>query len=153
MGGHFNVVLDAEGKIDGLALYPQKYKNFAFCINSCESLDINFKCSPFIWWNERTDEECIFKSLDRLLINQEFSNKFENIEVDYLAKTESNHSLLLLTCGNQEEQTIRPFMFLMFWVGIDGFKVVEQTAWDDIYIRRSLYKLKILNEDDKNTTN
>lgn len=72
VGWDFNVILNDEENIGGLPVYPQEYEDFAFCVNSCELFDINFKGSPFIWWNGRADSECIFKRLYRLMINQFF---------------------------------------------------------------------------------
>lgn len=42
VGGDFNVILGAEEKIEGLPVYPNEYEDFAFCINSCDLLDIIF---------------------------------------------------------------------------------------------------------------
>lgn len=53
VGGDFNVILDAEEKIGDLPVYPNEVEDFAFCINSCELMNINFKGSPFTWWNSR----------------------------------------------------------------------------------------------------
>lgn len=43
----FNVIMDAEEKIEGLPIYRNEVEDFAFYINSCDPMDINFKCSPF----------------------------------------------------------------------------------------------------------
>ncbi|XP_060170567.1 uncharacterized protein LOC132601499 [Lycium barbarum] len=60
LGGDFNVIMNEDERIGGLLLYPQEYEDFTFCINSCELSEISFKCSPFTWWNGRTNKECIF---------------------------------------------------------------------------------------------
>ncbi|KAH0695912.1 hypothetical protein KY289_013394 [Solanum tuberosum] len=89
--GDFNVISIDEEKIGGLHFYPQEYEDFAFCVNSCELFDINFKGSPFTWWNGRDDVECIFKRLDRLMINQFFLGLYGNVELEHLARTWSDH--------------------------------------------------------------
>ncbi|KAK4726927.1 hypothetical protein R3W88_031844 [Solanum pinnatisectum] len=63
-------------KIRGLPVYPQEYEDFAFCVNSCDLLDINFKGSPYTWWNGRIDQECIFKRLDRFFVNSNLLRTF-----------------------------------------------------------------------------
>ncbi|KAG5631193.1 hypothetical protein H5410_002910 [Solanum commersonii] len=65
VGGNFNVIINDEEKIGGLPVYPQEYEEFDICVNSCDLVDINFKGSPFTWWNGRADRDCIFKRLDR----------------------------------------------------------------------------------------
>lgn len=49
VAGDFNVIMSDEEKIGGLPVYPNEYEDFAFCINSYELIDINFKGSPFTW--------------------------------------------------------------------------------------------------------
>lgn len=44
-------------------------EDFAFCVNSCELVDLKFNVSPFTWWNGRDNEECIFKRLNIILVN------------------------------------------------------------------------------------
>lgn len=74
MGGwrRINVILSDEEKIWGLPVFPHEYEDFSFYINSCELYDISFTDSPFTWWNDRFDEEFIFKILDRVISNQDF---------------------------------------------------------------------------------
>lgn len=71
-GRDFNVIISDEEKIGGLQLYPQEYEEFSFYMNSFELMDINFKHSIFTWWNGRIDKECIFKRLNRLMVNHWF---------------------------------------------------------------------------------
>ena len=49
--GDFNVILSEEEKIGVLSLYPNKYEDFAFCVNSCDLVYVSFKWNPFTWWN------------------------------------------------------------------------------------------------------
>ncbi|KAH0696401.1 hypothetical protein KY290_013768 [Solanum tuberosum] len=59
-----------EEKIGGLHVYPNEYEDFAFCVNSCDLVEVSFKGNPFTWWNGRIDDQCIFKRLDRYMMNQ-----------------------------------------------------------------------------------
>lgn len=143
VGGDFNVILDAEEKIGGLPLYPQEYEDFEFCANSCGLIDIKFKGSPFTWWNGRADAKCIFKRLDRLLINHEFLGAVGKAELEHLARTGSDHALLLLSCSGLEEKPNRPFRFLKMWLDTEGFMEVVQNAWhsvanEDVFINLKL---------------
>lgn len=69
IGGDFNIIISCEKKIVGLPVYPQECKDFAFYDNSCDLVDVKFKGSPFTWWSGWTDNECIFRILDRILVN------------------------------------------------------------------------------------
>ncbi|XP_059302272.1 uncharacterized protein LOC132054245 [Lycium ferocissimum] len=87
IGVDFNVILNEEEKIGGLPVLPNEYEDFAFCLNSCELIKAGFKGSPFAWWNERFDGQCIFKRLDRKLVNNLLLQWFDFIEVDHLSRT------------------------------------------------------------------
>ncbi|KAG5580813.1 hypothetical protein H5410_051440 [Solanum commersonii] len=77
-----------EEKIGGLPVYPQEYEDFSFCINSCE----------LGGWNGRIDSECIFKRLDRVVVNQSLQELMGRVDLQHLARTRSDHAPLLMTC-------------------------------------------------------
>ncbi|WMV33526.1 hypothetical protein MTR67_026911 [Solanum verrucosum] len=129
VGGDFNVIMSDEEKIEDLPVYPQAYEDFAFCMNSCELLDINVKSSPFTWWNGKIDGECIFKKLDRIMVNQSFIDFSGNIEMEHLERTGSDHAPILLTCGGQSSYVRKPFRFLKFWVEKEGFLETVTDSW------------------------
>lgn len=54
----------------GLPINPNDSEDFAMCINSSKFFDVGFKDNPFTWWNDRTNGECFFERLDRVLTNQ-----------------------------------------------------------------------------------
>ncbi|XP_016505750.1 uncharacterized protein LOC107823577 [Nicotiana tabacum] len=125
--GDFNVILSEEEKIGGLPVLHPEYEDFDFCINSCELFGLGYKGSPFTWWNGRANAKCIFKHLDMIFVNQPFQNLFPSIEVEHLIRTGSDHAPLLMNCGKNAPQFVRPFRFLNFWAKHDIFKdVVRQ---------------------------
>lgn len=78
IGGDFNVVLNSEEEIGGLPVTELDCEDFERCISSCDLLEVNFKSSPFTWWNGRAGADCIFESLDRILINQQIQGLFNH---------------------------------------------------------------------------
>ncbi|KAK4737422.1 hypothetical protein R3W88_001119 [Solanum pinnatisectum] len=78
--------MNDEEKIGGLPIYPTEYNDFAFSINSCDHFYINFKGSPFTWWNGRIDDAYIFKRLDRIVLNQAFLGLLGCVEWDHQAR-------------------------------------------------------------------
>ncbi|XP_016464180.1 uncharacterized protein LOC107787164 [Nicotiana tabacum] len=127
--GDFNVVLGEEEKIGGLPVYPLEYEDFAFCVNSCGLFDLGYKGSPFTWWNGRSNEECIFKRLDRILVNMTFQSLFPTIEVEHLIRTGSDHAPLLMSCGEEAMKVVKPFKFLNFWAKHETFLYVLKHNW------------------------
>ncbi|XP_059292598.1 uncharacterized protein LOC132046072 [Lycium ferocissimum] len=128
-GGDFNVVLNEEEKIGGIPVLAQDIEDFAFCINSCELEEIQFKGSPFTWWNGRASNDCIFERLDRMLVNTELQSWFSHMEVEHLARTGSDHAPLLCTYGEDTQNQYRPFKFLKFWVEHESFLDTVQQNW------------------------
>ncbi|KAG5619746.1 hypothetical protein H5410_004964, partial [Solanum commersonii] len=97
VGGAFNAIIGEEEKIGGLSVYLQGYEDFDLCINSCELNDLQFSGSPFTWWNSRANEDCVFKRLARVVVNQALQDMLSNMEVMHLARAGSDHAPLLLT--------------------------------------------------------
>nr|XP_009760649.1 PREDICTED: uncharacterized protein LOC104212974 [Nicotiana sylvestris] len=98
VGGDFNVILHEE-KIGGLPVHPP---------------DQGYKRSPFTWWNGRSNVACIFKRLDKIFANLPFQNILPTIEVEHLIRTGSDHGLLLMTCGEQITNFVKPFRGSIF---------------------------------------
>ncbi|XP_075091528.1 uncharacterized protein LOC142171734 [Nicotiana tabacum] len=130
IGGDFNVVLDE--KMGGLPVYPSEYEGFAFCVNFCGLFDQIFKGSPFTWWNGRTNDKCIFKRLDRIMVNLPFQNMLPTIEAEHLIRNGSHHTPLFITCGEHTTNIVKPFKILNFWTKHATFKdLVKQNCEAD----------------------
>ncbi|XP_060182252.1 uncharacterized protein LOC132611912 [Lycium barbarum] len=146
IGGDFNVVLNDEEKIGGNPVQPQDIEDFAFCINSCELEEVNFKGSPFTWWNGRADATCIFERLDRMLVNSLLLDNFGHIEVEHLARTSSDHAPLMCIYGDKHQNLVRPFKFLSFWIEHATFLDTVREVFGDIFkqliIREEIVRLK-----------
>ncbi|WMV55804.1 hypothetical protein MTR67_049189, partial [Solanum verrucosum] len=115
-------------KIGGLPIYPNEYENFAFYVNSCDLVDVSYKMSPFTWWNGRIDDQCIFKRLDRYMMNQTGIGYFGLVEFEHLARTRSDHAPMLLTCAQKTNTARRPFKFLKFWSEHADFQQVVKDS-------------------------
>ncbi|XP_070033112.1 uncharacterized protein [Nicotiana tomentosiformis] len=157
VGGDFHVILNEEEKIGGLPVYPPEYEDFAFCVNSCELFDTGHTGSPFTWWNGRANEECIFKRLDTIFVNQQFNLLFPRINVEHLIRTGYDHAPLLMTCGEDAAHFIKPFRFLNFWTTHESFnEVVKQNSIADfqLTIREDIVRIKeMLFEEEPTTEN
>ncbi|XP_070049169.1 uncharacterized protein [Nicotiana tomentosiformis] len=142
VGGDFNVVLHEDEKIGGFPVHPPEYEGFAFCVNSCGLFYQGYKGSPFTWWNGRPNAECIFKRLDRIFVNFPFQNMMPTIEVEHLIRTRSDHALLLMTCGEQATNFVKPFRFLKFWTKHAIFMEVVRQNWNADFIGDPFLMLK-----------
>lgn len=73
---------------------------FFFFVNSCDLVDINIKDNAFTWWNGRIDSDCIFKRLDRFLLNRSFWGYFDLVKLENLARIGLDYAPLLLSYWN-----------------------------------------------------
>lgn len=73
-----------------------------------------FKGSPFIWWNGRVDDQCIFKRLDRMVANEVFQENFRYLEVQHLDRTGSDYAHMPLTSKNNNSRSINLSNFSSF---------------------------------------
>ncbi|KAG5599847.1 hypothetical protein H5410_031217 [Solanum commersonii] len=69
IGGDFNVILNEEEKLGGLDFTQHEAIDFASCISNCALSELKTTGSKFTWWNGRIEEACIFKRLNRVLVN------------------------------------------------------------------------------------
>ncbi|XP_060170592.1 uncharacterized protein LOC132601529 [Lycium barbarum] len=157
IGGDFNVILNEEEKIGGLAVLPQIYEDFAFCLNSCELHAMAFKGSPFTWWNGRAANDCILKKLDKIVHNDTFQNWFGQLEVEHFLRTGSDHAPLLVEhdtfldfVKRQWEVALSDDVFLSFKLKMKKLKAALSTwskaTFGDIFkqlvIRDDIVKIK-----------
>ncbi|XP_019242361.1 PREDICTED: uncharacterized protein LOC109222455, partial [Nicotiana attenuata] len=129
VGGDFNVIWDEEEKFGGLPVSLNEVDDFRHCINTCNLADLGFKGSIYTWWNGRSEEDCIFKRLDRCLGNMELQQTFPGLEITHLSKTGSDHCPMLLKCDIEVEPIKKPFRFLNFWTKHENFKAVVKENW------------------------
>ncbi|XP_070034273.1 uncharacterized protein [Nicotiana tomentosiformis] len=125
---------------------PSEYEDFAFCVNSCGLFDIGYNGSPFIWWNGRPNDQCIFKWLDRIFVNLSYQNLLPNLEVQHLIRTGSDHAPLLRSFGQEAMKFVKHFKFLNFWSTHDTVKEIlfeeEPTIQNRIVLQRAQAELK-----------
>ncbi|XP_070057367.1 uncharacterized protein [Nicotiana tomentosiformis] len=114
-----------------------KHIMLTFVYAKCSSLE-----SPFTWWNGRPNEECIFKRLNRILVNLPFQNLFPDIEVEHLIRTGLDHAPLLMNYGEEAMKFVKPFMFLNFWTKHETFMEVVRQNWMADFIKNLLLMFK-----------
>lgn len=77
----------------------------------CDLEDKGFIRSKYTWWSGRRDEDCIFKRLDRVLLNDMIQSIFPLIEVEHLIRSGSDHALLQISFSIANENVTKSFKF------------------------------------------
>lgn len=114
----------------------------------CNLEELGFKSSKYIVWSSRTNENCIFKRLDRVLCNNTIQNIFSVVEVEYLIRSGLDHTLILLKFSISNEEIMKSFKLLNFWLKEVYFKKVVRQHWKGDFEGNPFslfhYKLKIV---------
>lgn len=101
--------------------------DFAPCMDSCGVTNAGYVGSTFTRCNNSSARRRVCKILDRILINDGWMHKFQNVVVRHLARTGSDHKPLLLKCYSDQKESIRYFKFLNFWVEqLDFYDMVRE---------------------------
>ncbi|XP_016473910.2 uncharacterized protein LOC107795741 [Nicotiana tabacum] len=150
VGGDFNVIWHEEEKYGALPVSLIEVDDFRYCINTCNLTYLGFEGSIFTWWNRRSEEECIFKRLDRCFGNNELQQTFPGLEITHLSKIGSDHCPMLLKCDIETTPIKKSFRFLNFWTKHETFKDVVKENWNADFSDNPFcifnYKLKKLKQ-------
>ncbi|XP_019230803.1 PREDICTED: uncharacterized protein LOC109211692 [Nicotiana attenuata] len=118
VGGDFNVILHEDEKIGGLPDTKEVHLHGGM------------------------GDACIFKRLDRIFVNLPFQNMLPTIEVEHLIRTGSDHAPLLMTCGEQTTNFVKPFRVLNFWTKHATFMDVVRQNWEADFIGDPFWMFK-----------
>lgn len=114
IGGDFNDIMDPEEKQGGRIHTTQRCFDFISTMEACGMTDIGFTGPRFTWCNKRSPSKRIWKRLDRVLINDHWSQRFPTNTIKHLIRTRSDHRPLLMKCHSDQKDYIRYFRFLNF---------------------------------------
>ncbi|XP_060210793.1 uncharacterized protein LOC132637772 [Lycium barbarum] len=114
----------------------------------------NFNCKGKIWFfvQDNVDVEVLLDIEQSITVKLKFQelNRDIVLEVEHLSRTGSEHAPLLVSCGDQVENFIKPFRFLKFWVEHDTFLDFIKQQWeahlsDDVFLsfKLKMKKLKV----------
>lgn len=120
IGGDFNTILAPEEKIGGRPHRDFRSFDFANCTNICGMEDGGYVGSNFTWYNNRRPSKRILKKLDRIMVNDLWDKRFQNIYIRHLVRTGSDHRLLV-KCNSDQTTFTRYVRFLNFWTDQNDF--------------------------------
>nr|XP_009794930.1 PREDICTED: uncharacterized protein LOC104241686 [Nicotiana sylvestris] len=128
-GGDFNVIMESREKLGGSPYRAYKSFDFVTTMETCGLIDIVYVGPKHTWCNNRRPRKRIWNRLDRILINDQWAQKFQQNYVRHLVRTGSDHRPLLMKCRNDQQEVIKYFKFLNFWVHQPGFMDIVQDLW------------------------
>ncbi|WMV30448.1 hypothetical protein MTR67_023833 [Solanum verrucosum] len=158
IGGDFNVILEASEKLGGKLYQAIESLDFANCMVRCGVEDAGYVSSTHTWCNNRRPRKRIWKRFDRVLINDGWLHKFQNIMVRHLSRTGSDHRPLLEWIIHVKghpmwimQQKLKNLSKILSVWSKDGdiFKKVEE--WEEIVQR--LEDIDVMDNTEESTVN
>ncbi|XP_059277625.1 uncharacterized protein LOC132031709 [Lycium ferocissimum] len=98
-------------------------------ITSPEEKHGGFHGAHYTWCNNWGHPRTIWKRLDRLLINEEWFDLFNDTKVTHLSRTGSDHAPLLVNIEKVRVDTVKYFKFLNIWCNHKDFIDIVKDAW------------------------
>lgn len=68
--GDFNLKRSEEENLRELPVTVAETEDFNHCISMWNLEECVYQGNKYTWWNVRTDEECIFKRLNKVMSNE-----------------------------------------------------------------------------------
>ena len=91
--------------------------------------DASFSGSSFTLCNNRVGQGCIWKRLDRVLLNMECLNFSLSVSVSHLVRAPSDHAPLHISFASRVVCRSPMFRFLNVWPSKDEFLDMVKTTW------------------------
>lgn len=127
--GDYNDTLASAEQRGGI-FSPSRARTFLDNINSCGLMDIGSMGLAFTWFRTSQGRDPVHKRLDRALASLNWRVRFPEGGVEVLPRLHSDHSPLLLRCGEKMEHTGgRPFRFEAAWANHPLYRDVVHEAW------------------------
>uniref|UniRef100_A0A2N9GBW4 DUF3752 domain-containing protein n=1 Tax=Fagus sylvatica TaxID=28930 RepID=A0A2N9GBW4_FAGSY len=148
LGRDFNVVRFPTERL-GAELFTPGMHDFSDFISSCGLMDISLEGGSFAWSNNR--DSAAMSRLDRFLYSADWEDFYPNITQRRLPRLLSDHSPILLECG-EFVRGRRPFRFENMWLKAEGFVDQVKGWWESYKFSGTLnfilaHKLKALKSD------
>ncbi|GJT74636.1 RNA-directed DNA polymerase, eukaryota, reverse transcriptase zinc-binding domain protein [Tanacetum coccineum] len=147
--GDFNVTLKIDEHSSGGSTMTSEIGEFRDAVNSLEIEDICSAGFHYTWTKSlKNPSNNILKKLDKIMMNEEFLNKFAKAHGIFLPYLISDHSPSMLTIPNAGINKKRSFRFANYIADKNDFLETVKGVWDkDIkgcYMYKVVQKLKQL---------
>jgi len=128
--GDFNEVLAPVEIHGGNQDWDPGMAEFNDFMNACCLVDLRYTGCYYSWSNKRTNsEDFIERKLDRVIINNEWLDIFPASHAHFHPPGISDHSPIVVDCGQQMKRKGLPFKFYNYWTTMDNYDNVIAEAW------------------------
>ena len=127
--GDFNVVRGVHDTSGGSLRRSTTIDEFKDYLQAAELDDLRFSGFFHTWCNKWSNDDCISKKLDRVLVYDAWLGKFMNFEAIFLSPSILDHSPSLVKLGLQGRRKNCPFKFFIFLTQWEDFLPLAKICW------------------------
>jgi hypothetical protein len=107
---------------------------FQECLQDCGLSDLGFEGPKYTWSNRQNADSNVRVRLDRAVANGEFCRLFEDVSVDNIITTSSDHYAILISLVRDPRRGVQQpvthsFRYEAMWRRAPDYKEVLETAW------------------------
>ncbi|XP_074289490.1 uncharacterized protein LOC141614642 [Silene latifolia] len=125
--GDFSTVLAHSKRIGGNST-DAEIDEFQACVAKYELIDSPVVGSLFTWNNKQDIATRVYSSLDRVLINGEWSTQMQEMYANFLLEGDFDHTPCILMSRNQQLHHKKPFKYYNMW-GKTSFYLTTLSSW------------------------
>ncbi|XP_038991297.1 uncharacterized protein LOC120114449 [Hibiscus syriacus] len=157
LGGDFNIILQPNESSNHELLCPfstTEMKDFQDLSQDLDLHDHPF-IGPLLTWSNKQTENYLDKKLDRVLINSNWVNNFQNPFVEFLPPGVSDHCMASVRFSKDNPiNKPKPFKFFYFWTSHPNYLTEIENSWQTLFqgnpMQILFHKLKHLKSSLKN---
>ncbi|XP_020266638.1 uncharacterized protein LOC109842142 [Asparagus officinalis] len=132
VGGDFNAITKSDEKIGGAQITDTGADDFQSFITSSQLMHIKTTGCFFTWCNKQDSSTRIWSRLDRILVNEDWIQKYTISQVEYLVPLCSDHSQGLINVVDDNVAIgKKPFKFFSMWAKHPDFLRMVNSIWND----------------------
>ncbi|KAJ1296597.1 hypothetical protein BS78_01G314000 [Paspalum vaginatum] len=132
--GDFNEVLSSEEHMGPTNRGESQMRLFRECLEDCQLMDLGFTGPNYTWNNRQQEDHNIRVRLDRAVANGQFTQLFDDIQVENIITTSSDHFAVHLSISKHRERRYkdlggRNFRFEAAWCRAPDYLDIVEKSW------------------------
>ncbi|XP_026444796.1 uncharacterized protein LOC113345201 [Papaver somniferum] len=129
--GDFNSILEYKDKLGKAEVTASQFSDFQKCTQYSQIFDLAYTGCFYTWSNFQEGEDRVMGKIDRVLVNLEGINQFQDSLAEFLNLGVSDHSPSVVTCFEGRAHGPPPFRFCNFLVDDDDFLKIVESVWNE----------------------
>ncbi|XP_069143402.1 uncharacterized protein [Solanum lycopersicum] len=131
--GDFNAILSTKDRLAGVLVTNNEIKDFGDCVRDMGVNELQWTGNYYTWTNKQCGKDRISSRIDRAFGNDEWMDKWGNVNVDYGNPSISDHSSMMIILQKTQQHGKGSFKFFNVWTEHESFMEMVETIWKKEY--------------------